>query len=113
MNGLPEWLIASLNARGLHDADGVRRAARLTRCDECRRPVLVGLVKSLGPVSGTHYEVVVGLRPDAEIAAIDPAQGLVRDELSTFAAEWAATRGVTLVVFRRDETPPPAAVIVP
>jgi ABC-type bacteriocin/lantibiotic exporter with double-glycine peptidase domain len=77
------------------------------------RPVVVGLVKSLGPISATHYEVIVGLRPDAEVAAVDPAQGLVRDTLTTFAAEWAATRGVTLVVFRREETPVPAAVVIP
>ena len=67
------------------------------------RPVMVGLVKSAGPVSVTHYEVVVGLRSDAEVAAIDPARGLVRDTLPAFAAEWAATHGVTLVVFRPAE----------
>jgi ABC-type bacteriocin/lantibiotic exporter with double-glycine peptidase domain len=77
------------------------------------RPVVVGLVKSLGPLTATHYEVVVGLRPDAEVAAIDPAQGLVRDTLPAFTAEWAATRGVTLVVFRRAATPVPEAAAVP
>ena len=64
------------------------------------RPVIVGLVKALGPLSRTHFEVVVGLLPSEAVAAIDPARGLVRDELSSFTAEWAATRGVTLVVFR-------------
>jgi ABC-type bacteriocin/lantibiotic exporter with double-glycine peptidase domain len=64
------------------------------------RPVVVGLVKSTGPIKATHYEVVVGLRPDEEVAAVDPARGLVRDALPSFAAEWAATKGVTLVVFR-------------
>ncbi len=77
------------------------------------RPVVVGLVKSAGPVAITHYEVVVGLRPDDEIAAIDPARGLVRDALPAFAAEWAATRGVTLVVFRRGEPGPATAATSP
>lgn len=43
MNELPEWLVASLSARGLHDADGVRRSARLIRCTGCGRQVLAGL----------------------------------------------------------------------
>lgn len=43
MDGLPEWLIANLTARGLHDPDGVRRAARLSRCSECGQRVLAGL----------------------------------------------------------------------
>jgi ABC-type bacteriocin/lantibiotic exporter with double-glycine peptidase domain len=67
------------------------------------RPVVVGLVKSQGPLATSHFEVVVGLRKDggpAEIAALDPARGLVRDALPAFAREWAATSGTTLVVFR-------------
>ena len=64
------------------------------------RPFVVGLVKSLGPWSSSHFEVVVGLLPSEEVAAIDPAHGLMRDGLPAFAAEWAATKGVTLVVFR-------------
>ena len=61
MNGLPEWLVASLSARGLHDAEGVRRAARLTRCDECRRPVLAGLDGDLAamPVQCEPHEIDV------------------------------------------------------
>jgi ABC-type bacteriocin/lantibiotic exporter with double-glycine peptidase domain len=77
------------------------------------RPVVVGLVKSLGPVSSSHFEVVVGLLPAEEVAAIDPARGLVRDALPAFAAEWAATHGVTLVVFRPAEKGAPQAATGP
>ena len=61
MNGLPEWLIESLAARGLHDADGVRRSARLTRCDECHRPVLAGLDDDVAamPVKCEPHEIDV------------------------------------------------------
>jgi predicted double-glycine peptidase len=73
------------------------------------RPVMVGLVKSLGPIAMTHFEVIVGLRPDQEIASMDPACGLVRNELPEFAAEWDQTGRVTLVVFRRaDEAAAPS-----
>ena len=65
------------------------------------RPVVVGLLKSIGPVTLSHFEVVVGLHPGAgRVAALDPARGLVRDSLPAFAGEWAAAGDVTLVVFR-------------
>jgi ABC-type bacteriocin/lantibiotic exporter with double-glycine peptidase domain len=63
------------------------------------RPVIVGLVKSLGTVAASHFEVVVGLAGREQVAALDPARGLVRDALPAFVAEWSATKGVTLVVF--------------
>lgn len=43
MPRLPEWLIAHLQATGRHNADGVTRSARLTRCPKCSRAVLSGL----------------------------------------------------------------------
>ncbi len=70
------------------------------------RPVVVGLIKTLGPASASHFEVVVGLRKSEQVAALDPARGLVRDALPAFAAEWAATHGATLVVFRPQPKPP-------
>lgn len=59
MSGLPEWLVASLSARGLHDADGIRRSARLARCDECHRPVLAGLDDDVAamPVQCEPHEI--------------------------------------------------------
>lgn len=61
MNQLPEWLVAHLSAKGLHDADGVRRAARLTRCVKCNRRVLVGLDGDVAamPVTCDPHEVDV------------------------------------------------------
>jgi len=74
------------------------------------RPVVVGLLRSEGLLSATHFEVVVGVHPRAQrIAALDPAVGLVADALPAFAGEWAATEGVTLVVFRPGTTPGPQA----
>lgn len=77
------------------------------------RPIVVGVVKSAGPVSVAHFEVVVGFHPEAErVAALDPARGLVCNTLPEFAAEWAATGGVTLVVFRTaPATASPAAAV--
>lgn len=43
MPGLPGWLVAHLTATGRHNADGIARGARLTRCPECGRGVLAGL----------------------------------------------------------------------
>lgn len=67
------------------------------------RPVVVGLVKTLGPLASSHFEVVVGLHPAAgRIAALDPGRGLVVDSLASFMDEWTATKGVALVVFRSE-----------
>ena len=65
------------------------------------RPIVVGLLKSIGPLTLSHFEVVVGLHPGAgRVAALDPARGLVRDSLPAFSGEWAAAGDVTLVLFR-------------
>ena len=70
------------------------------------RPVVVGLVKSLGPLTSTHFEVVVGLHDGSgRVAALDPARGLVTDALPAFRAEWEAAGGATLVVFRSASGP--------
>jgi predicted double-glycine peptidase len=71
------------------------------------RPVLVGVVKSAGPASVTHFEVVVGLHSGRDrVAALDPARGLVCDSLADFAGEWAAADGTALVVFRPAQKKP-------
>jgi ABC-type bacteriocin/lantibiotic exporter with double-glycine peptidase domain len=78
------------------------------------RPVVVGVVKSAGPVSVAHFEVVVGLHPRAErVALLDPARGLVWNTVPEFAEEWAATKGVTLVVFRTEPRAAASAAAVP
>jgi ABC-type bacteriocin/lantibiotic exporter with double-glycine peptidase domain len=65
------------------------------------RPVVVGLLKTLGPLATSHFVVVVGLHPGSgKVAALDPARGLVRDTLEAFGAEWVAAKGVAMVVFR-------------
>jgi ABC-type bacteriocin/lantibiotic exporter with double-glycine peptidase domain len=65
------------------------------------RPVVVGLVQSLGPLTASHFEVVVGLHPrDGRIAALDPSRGLVTDSLAAFESEWVKAKGTALVVFR-------------
>lgn len=83
------------------------RVADLEKELQRGRPVVVGLVKSLGPLSTSHFEVVVGLNPKGgRIAALDPGRGLVCDAIPAFAEEWAASKGVTLVVFRPESKPP-------
>jgi ABC-type bacteriocin/lantibiotic exporter with double-glycine peptidase domain len=77
------------------------------------RPVLVGLVKTLATMKVAHFEVVVGLRQPDEVAALDPARGLVRDSLPAFAAEWAETKGTTLVIFRPETQPQSVAATGP
>jgi ABC-type bacteriocin/lantibiotic exporter with double-glycine peptidase domain len=65
------------------------------------RPVVVGLLKTVGPLATSHFVVVVGLHPGrGKVAALDPGRGLVWDTLEAFGAEWAATKGVAMVVFR-------------
>ena len=73
------------------------------------RPVVVALVKTFASLRVAHFEVVVGLREPSQIAALDPARGLVCDALPAFTAEWAATDGAMLVVFRPETEPQPAA----
>jgi hypothetical protein len=43
MNTLPEWLLAKLQDEGKTTSDGIGRAARYRRCEECQRWVLRGL----------------------------------------------------------------------
>ncbi len=65
-----------------------------------RRPVLVGVMKRYGRQAYPHYEVVVGLdRQRQRILTLDPAHGLRVNSREGFAAEWAAARQVTLIVF--------------
>jgi ABC-type bacteriocin/lantibiotic exporter with double-glycine peptidase domain len=99
-----------LRASALRDAARRRGLAAFTvegRVGDLRhelgrgRPVVVGLVKTLGPVSLAHYAVVVGLNEsEGRVAALDPASGPVVDSLEAFSREWAAARSVTIVVLR-------------
>lgn len=78
------------------------------------RPVVVGLGKDFGPMTLWHYVVVVGLHPRKQrIAALDPATGPVCDTFEGFAAEWGATKEVTLVVYRPGRPPLAVAAGVP
>ena len=77
------------------------------------RPVIVGLVKSFATMRVAHFEVVVGLRQPEQVAALDPQRGLVCDSLPAFTAEWTATQGATLVVFRPEPKPHFAATAGP
>jgi ABC-type bacteriocin/lantibiotic exporter with double-glycine peptidase domain len=78
------------------------------------RPVVVGLLKSFGPATASHYEVVVGLNDaGGRVAVLDPALGLACDALPAFEDEWRATGRVTLVVFRPAPGTVPGAGSVP
>lgn len=59
MTRLPDWLVAHLADTGRGNPDGISRAARLSRCDQCRRPVLAGLDGDLaaGAVSCDPNEI--------------------------------------------------------
>jgi ABC-type bacteriocin/lantibiotic exporter with double-glycine peptidase domain len=70
-------------------------------------PVLVGVVKRYGRRAYPHYEVVVGMsRRTQRILTLDPADGLRVDSGEGFAAEWAAAKQVTLIIY-----PYPASTI--
>jgi ABC-type bacteriocin/lantibiotic exporter with double-glycine peptidase domain len=63
------------------------------------RPILVGVTKRYGSRAYAHYEVVVGIsEKEQRILTIDPADGLRVDSREGFAAEWAASGHVTLIV---------------
>jgi ABC-type bacteriocin/lantibiotic exporter with double-glycine peptidase domain len=64
------------------------------------RPVLVGVMKRYLFRYYPHYEVVVGVnRRQQRILTLDPAYGLRVNGREGFAAEWARTGQVALVVF--------------
>jgi ABC-type bacteriocin/lantibiotic exporter with double-glycine peptidase domain len=66
------------------------------------RPVIVGLVKDRGRRAYSHYAVVIGLERNRQnVLVIDPDRGWQRTAWSTFAAEWAASGQVTLVLLPR------------
>ncbi len=68
-----------------------------------RHPILVGVVKRYGRRAYPHYEVVVGMsRRTQRILTLDPADGLRVDSREGFAAEWAAAKQVTLIVYPRE-----------
>jgi ABC-type bacteriocin/lantibiotic exporter with double-glycine peptidase domain len=65
-----------------------------------RHPILVGVMKRYRWHVYPHYEVVVGVnRKKQHILTLDPAHGLRVNSREGFAAEWAATHEVTLIVF--------------
>ncbi|HKE20490.1 MAG TPA: cysteine peptidase family C39 domain-containing protein [Kofleriaceae bacterium] len=80
------------------------RADRATLQHELERgrPVVVGLLRARGDRRLSHYEVVVGIRPDSgDVATIDPAAGLGIRRWSQLAAEWDPAGRPALVVIGR------------
>jgi ABC-type bacteriocin/lantibiotic exporter with double-glycine peptidase domain len=65
------------------------------------RPVIVGLGKVIEPKKAlAHYEVVVGYEPKKKLVLLlDPGRGWQVDTFEGFGREWAASKGVTVVVF--------------
>jgi len=64
------------------------------------RPVLVGMMKRYILRNYPHYEVVVGInRQKQQVLTLDPAHGLRVNGREGFAAEWAKTGQVALIVF--------------
>ena len=64
------------------------------------RPVLVGVMKRYLFRSYPHYEVVVGINRERQrVLTLDPAHGLRVNGSDAFAAEWAKTGQVALIVF--------------
>lgn len=43
IGGLPDWLIANLQALGRFNSDGIKRSAKMGTCPDCGRPILRGL----------------------------------------------------------------------
>lgn len=76
------------------------RLADLQHEIELGRPVIVGVHKPLSSGKAlSHYEVLVGLnRGSEQVLTLDPAHGLRRNDISSFAAEWESAGRVTLVV---------------
>ena len=72
-------------------------------------PVLVGLIKPYASGNVSHYEVVVGIRPDSqEVVTLDPAQGWRINTAEGFLREWTPAGRLTLVVFRNPADLPEA-----
>jgi len=68
------------------------------------RPVIVGLIKVHSNRLAGHYEVVVGVNPDAKrIATLDPARGWRENTFDGFSIEWNLSKNVTLIVFKAAE----------
>jgi ABC-type bacteriocin/lantibiotic exporter with double-glycine peptidase domain len=64
-------------------------------------PVLVGLVKPYVFGNVSHYEVVVGFRPETrEILTLDPANGWRKNSAEGFLREWEPAGRLTLVIFQ-------------
>ena len=71
-----------------------------------QHPVLVGVVKRYGRHAYAHYEVVVGMsRRTRRILTLDPADGLRVDSREGFAAEWAAAKQVTIMIYPSSSPP--------
>ena len=64
------------------------------------RPVLVGVMKRYIVRNYPHYEVVVGInRQKQRVLTLDPAHGLRVNGRNGFAAEWADSGQVALIIF--------------
>jgi ABC-type bacteriocin/lantibiotic exporter with double-glycine peptidase domain len=63
-------------------------------------PLIVGVAKRYGRDLLSHYEVVVGYHPAAELVlTLDPARGWRQNSLSGFMAEWDPTGRIVVVLF--------------
>ena len=63
------------------------------------RPVIVGVVKPTSDGGLSHFEVVVGINPEArEVATLDPARGWTRNGYDGFVSEWEPAGRLTLVL---------------
>lgn len=64
-------------------------------------PIVVGLVKTKGRRTFSHYELVVGMRRDrTRIITLDPASGPREQSTAKFMAEWAGSSQAALVIWR-------------
>jgi ABC-type bacteriocin/lantibiotic exporter with double-glycine peptidase domain len=92
------FLKAYLHSRGLTVYLIAGKLEDLERELRAGHPVLVGVVKPYLTTAYAHYQVVVGLNPQAkELAVIDPADGWREYSYDSFAREWAGAKELTLV----------------
>jgi ABC-type bacteriocin/lantibiotic exporter with double-glycine peptidase domain len=62
------------------------------------RPLIVGLGKRYGRSALAHFEVLVGYHPAGRFLTLDPAAGWRVNTAEGFAAEWAASEQLVLIV---------------
>ena len=69
-----------------------------------RRPVIAGVVNTLGRSAYPHYEVVVGVNPrERRVLTADPALGWREQSFSAFEDRWKLSRRLLLVILPAGE----------